>query len=95
MSWSINGTGTVSELRDLVHEHAKHYWKHLPLSERLIVNHAIGHCLEIAEEHIQSNGAIDQKFVLDGWGHQYNDETGAGFNMNLNLSKLTQPTTES
>ena len=91
MSWSINGTGTVTELRDLVHHHAKP----LPLSERLIVNHAVGHCLEIAEEHIQSNGAADQKFVLDGWVYQYNDETGVGFNMNLNLSKLTQPTTES
>lgn len=95
MSWSINSTGTVNELRDIVHEHAKHYWKHMPLSERLIVNHSVGHCLELAEEHIQSNGATDQKFVLDGWGHQYNDESGVGFNMTLNLAKVTKPKPES
>lgn len=65
MSWSIHAEGTPDEVRAEIREHEDQYWRHMPVTERLLVHHVLGHAVTVFEE---ANGL--KPMTLHGNGHE-------------------------
>lgn len=84
MSWSISDEGTAEELRAHKHTHEREHWRGMPVTERLMVHHAVGHAVELAEEATAKAGT-ELRFTLTGRGHESGD---GDFHIELALTRL-------
>jgi predicted RNA-binding protein Jag len=69
VSWSLRLEGTAEEIREAVHHHEAVHWRAMPLAERLVVHHLVGHAVEQLDEH--ARGGPSCRYFLVGNGGEY------------------------
>ncbi len=72
LSWSVRCRGSVEDLRRAAHaQEVDQAGYRMPRSERLAVNHLLGHAIEGAAEIAATNPLA--RFEIEGYGHENPD----------------------